>query len=234
MEWKEYAGLLKELLDLPGEPVAVTYTNDVIEGERQKVHFCRALKEAEAGMSFIIEEANSACPGGTWHCGLSEPVSGMSKRRLQSFLTKGEKLTANIVTFERMTKLGTPPPTGLAERVVLGPMASAELRPDLAVFLCNGTQACRLLGLDQYWDGIHPRFEPAGALCHSVIAYPLMTGQTNMSLGDITARRMQGYADDVIFLSVPYERIANLVAAIPVCTAGTAEFVRPPDFGGEQ
>ncbi len=233
MEWKDYAAQLKELLGLPGEPVAVTYTNDEIEGERKKVQFCRALKEAEAGTSFIIEEANSVCPGGTWHCGLSEPVSGKGKRRLQWFLTRGEKLTANIVTFERMTKLGTPPPTGLAERVVLGPMATAALRPDLAVFFCNGTQACRLMALDQYWDGVHPRLEPAGALCHSVIAYPLMTGQSNLSLGDITARRSQKYRDDVIFLTVPYERMANLVAAIPECTAGTAEFVRPPDFNVE-
>ncbi len=234
MEWKEYAGRLKELLGLPGEPVAVTYTNDEVEGKRRQVQFCRALKDAEAGKSFIIEEANSACPGGTWHCGLGEPLSGQPKRRLQWFLTRGEKLTANIVTFERMTKLGTPPPTGLAERVLVGPMATAATRPDLVVFLCNGTQACRLMALDQYWDGVHPRLEPAGALCHSVIAYPLMSGQSNLSLGDITARRAQKYRDDVIFLTVPFERMANLVAAIPECSAGAAEFVRPPDVGGRQ
>ncbi len=233
LEWKEYASRLKELLELRGEPIAVTYTNDEVAGERRKVQICRALKDANAGASFVIEQANSACPGGTWHCGLAEPVSGTPKRRLQWFLTRGEKLTANIVTFERMTKLGTPPPTGLAERIVMGPVAAAELRPDLVVFLCNGTQACRLMALDQYWDGVHPRLEPAGSLCHSVIAYPLMTGQTNLSLGDITARRSQQFEDDIIFLTVPYERMANLIAAVPECTAGTAEFVRPPDFGGE-
>ncbi len=233
VEWKDYAAELKELLGLAGEPVAVTYTNEEVEGERKKVWICRAIKQAAAGDSHIVEPANSACPGGTWHCGLAEPVSGPAKRGLQWFLTQGEKLTANIVTFERMTKLGSPPPTGLAERVLLGPLAGASLRPDLVVFLCNGTQACRLLALDQYWDGVHPRLEPAGSLCHSVIAYPLMTGQTNLSLGDITARRAQKFADDVIFLTVPYERMANLIKAIPVCTAGTAEFVRPAGFGEE-
>jgi len=233
VEWKEYAGRLKELLGLPGEPVSVTYTNEEVEGEREKVQFCRALKEADGGKSFVIEAANSACPGGTWHCGLMEPLSGQPKRRLQWFLTRGEKLTSSIVTFERMQKMGTPPPTGLAERILVGSMEAATIRPDLVVFLCNATQACRLMALDQYWDGVHPRLEPAGALCHSVIAYPLMSGETNLSLGDITARRSQAYSDDVVFLTVPYERMANLVAAIPQCTAGTAEFVRPPDFGGE-
>ncbi len=234
MEWKEYASRLKDLLELPGAPIAVTYTNDEVEGEREKVQMCRALRDANAGRSFVIEQANSACPGGTWHCGLGEPASGQSKRRLQWFLTKGEKLTSSIVAFERLTKLGSPPPTGLAERVLIGPLASAACRPDLVVFFCNALAACRLLALDQYWDGVHPKLEPAGALCHSVIAYPLMSGQTNLSVGDITARRAQKYPDDIIFVTVPYERMANLIAAIPECTAGTAEFVRPPGFGGEQ
>ncbi len=233
MEWKDYAGRLKELLGLPGEPVAVTYTNEEVGGPRINVAICQALKLADAGESFIVEAGNSACPGGTWHCGLAEPVSGVAKRRLQWFLTKGEKLTGNIVTFERMGKLGTPPPTGLAECILLGPLASADFRPDLVVFLCNPTQACRILTLDIYWDGMHPRFESAGSLCHMAIAYSIGSGQTNLSLGDYTARRAQGFPDDVVFLTVPYERMANLVAAIPQCTAGTAEFVRPPDFGGE-
>ena len=96
------------------------------------------------------------------------------------------------------------------------------MRPDLVLFICNPAQACRLLALDHYWDGIPPRVEVAGSLCHSAISYPLTTGHTNVTFGDWTARRMQKYPTDAVFVTVPYERLDNLVAAIPMCSAGTA------------
>ena len=51
-----------------------------------------------------------------------------------------------------------------------------------------------------------------------------------MTVGDWTARHQQGFESDVIFLSVPYERIHNLIAAIPVCSAGNAEAVKQKNF----
>jgi uncharacterized protein (DUF169 family) len=72
--------------------------------------------------------------------------------------------------------------------------------------------------------------EPAGSLCHSVVSYPVVTGNTNVSFGDWTARRMVGFRKDLVFVSVPYERMANLLAAIPECGAGTADFEMPPEM----
>jgi uncharacterized protein (DUF169 family) len=78
-----------------------------------------------------------------------------------------------------------------------------------------------------------PRVELTGSLCHSAIAYPAVTGNTNATFGDWTARRVQNFATDVAFVSVPYERMHNLVAAIPHSSAGTAEVVIPPFFQHE-
>ena len=98
------------------------------------------------------------------------------------------------------------------------------------VFLVNAEQACRLVFLDHYWDGIPIRAELTGSLCSSAIAHPLVTGRTNVTFGDWTARRMQRFGPDVIFVSVPYERVRNLVAAVPECSAGTAELEIPEGF----
>lgn len=231
MDYAAQAEELKQVLGLAGEPVAVTYTNDEApDPGNGRVRMCRALKKAAEGRSYLIDLERSACPGGTWHCGLAEPVSGPARRRLQRFLTRGEKLTASIVSFERMTRLGSPPPSGLADRIVLTPLAKAEIRPDLVVFLCNAEQACRLITLDTYWDGVPPRIELSGSLCHAVVSYPLVTGNTNLCLGDWTARHAQGFAPEVVFLTVPYERLHNLVLAVPECTAGTAAPEMPPDL----
>ena len=229
--WKGELDGLVEVLGIKSRPVAVTFTNDEVSAEkRRKVWVCNALKQASRGKSFVMDAETSACPGGGWHCGLTPPPQGPAFRGLQWFLTRGEKLTASIVSFHRMQSLSAPPPLGMAERMVMGPVNEAELRPDLVVFLVNAEQACRLVFLDHYWDGKPLRAELTGSLCSSAIAYPLVTGRTNVTFGDWTARRMQKYGPDVVFVSVPYERVHNLVAAVPECSAGSAELEIPEGF----
>lgn len=229
--WKHELSQLVEALGLGNNPVAITFTNDPVEvGDRKRTWLCRALKLAAAGESMVIDKETSACPGGSWHCGLSEPPPGEARRALQWFLTRGEKLTHSIVSFHRMQELAAAPPTGMSDRILIGPLGKAELRPDLVVFLCNGEQACRLIALDHYWDGIPPRVELTGSLCHAAIAYPIVTGNTNVTFGDWTARRQQKYPADTVFVSIPYERVHNLVAAVPECSAGSAELDIPEEF----
>ena len=230
MEFKEQAGLLKRVLGLKKEPLAITFTNDeVSEGLYEKTSICKALKRAAEGDCFVIDEKVETCPGGSRYCGFTE-FAGQQKRRLQRFLTKGEKLTSSIVSFERMLKLTVQPPTGLAERLVICPLEKTTLRPDIVLFQCNPEQACRLITLDTFWDGISPKQQVIGALCHSSITFPVMTGCTNITTGDWTARKQQGFESDILFLSVPYERVHNLIAAIPNCSAGDAEAVIPEEF----
>jgi uncharacterized protein (DUF169 family) len=229
--WKTELDELIEVLGIKSKPVAVTFTNDEVKaGKRKRVWMCNALKQAARGKSYVIDKETSACPGGGWHCGLTPPHSGPTFRGLQWFLTRGEKLTHSITSFHRMMALGAPPPTGLSERIVMGPVAEAELRPDLVVFLVNPEQACRLISLDHYWDGIPLQVELTGSLCHTAISYPIVSGHTNVTFGDWTARRMQKFASDVVFVSVPYERVHNLAAAVPECSAGSAELEIPEEF----
>lgn len=231
MDYKEQADIFKKILGLKNEPLAISFTNEeVSSGRYEKTSICKALKLAGEGESFIIDEDVSICPGGSQFCGFKEHHSGKQKRRLQQFLTKGEKLTGSIVSFERMRTLAIPPATDLADRVIICPLDKAEIRPDMILFLCNGEQACRLITLDTYWDGKSPKQQIIGALCYSAIVYTIMSGNTNMTVGDWTARSHQNFNPDVIFLSIPYERINNLIDAIPLCSAGTARSHIPEEF----
>ena len=231
MDFKEQSKILKRVLGLQKEPLAISFTNeDITTGKYEKTSICRALKLAAEGDCFIIDEQMSTCPGGSRYCGFSGEITGDKKRRLQNFLTKGEKLTHSIVTFERMMKLSVSPPTGLADRIVMCPLEKAEIKPDMILFLCNGEQACRIISLDTYWDGLNPEGQLIGALCHTVISYTIMTGNTNISMGDWTARNHQQFEPDIVFVSVPYERLDNLIAAIPECSAGEAALNIPEEF----
>lgn len=231
MNFGKQSEIIKQTLTLNNEPLAVIFTNDkVSNGKYEKTPICKAIKLASEGESYIIDEETSTCPGGSRYCGFSETPTRDEKRRLQNFLTRGEKLTSTIVSFERMQKLSVEPPTGLSDRIIICPLNSAEQRPDIILFLVNPEQACRLVTLDTYWDGISPDQQIIGALCHTAISYSLMTGNTNLSMGDWTARHNQGFDSDILFLSIPYERIDNLLKAIPHCSAGDASVVIPDEF----
>lgn len=229
--WKDCSKSLVDLLELEYEPVAVKFTNEpTMEPEGGAVQICQAIKQAAKGRSFVLNEETSACPGGSWHCGLVEKPQGDARRFIQRFLTRGEKLTRSIVSFERMIRLTAEPPTRMADYLVMGPARGIDIEPDLFLFTCDPEQACRILTLDQYWDGIPPRIELSGSLCHMAIAYPVVTGNTNVTFGDWTARRMTEFDRNVLFVTVPAERMPNLVAAIPECSAGTASFEMPQEM----
>jgi len=61
-----------------------------------------------------------------------------------------------------------------------------------------------------------------------------MTRCTNLTMGDWTARGNQGFKPEIVFLTLPYERQDNLLKALPLCTAGTADLKIPKDFQQSQ
>ncbi len=228
MKWQDYSAKLKGLLGLEGSPVAVTYSmKPALRARKGKHMVCRALLDAAGGDIVNLSAETSACPGGAWHLGLAPRPSGEADKFLKKFLVDGEKLFCSIATFNRTMTLSTQPPYGLADYVVFSPLERAELMPDLVVFLCNAEQACRLVTLATYMDGVPPRAELVGSACHMAIAYPIVSGEINVSLLDYTARRWQKYRPDHLFVSIPYFRMHNLMESIDACSAGTAEVEFP-------
>jgi uncharacterized protein (DUF169 family) len=231
MKWRDYASEIKEILELRGSPVAITYSMKSPSGaSRSKWRVCDAFLQARDGKIIDLTASTSACRGGTWHLGLGERPKGEGDKALKEFLVKGEKLYCSIVTFHRAQSLTVPPPLGLAEHVVLSPMEKAEFEPDVVLFICNALQACRLVTLDSYDTGIPPRVEMGGSTCHQAVAYPVVTGELNVSLMDYTSRKIQGYEPEDMLVSIPYRRFHGIMRSLDGCTAGRAEFEIPDSF----
>lgn len=229
--YSKQAKTLKNLLKMDKEPLSVTYSNEKYnKNVKTPITICGALNNASANENFVINTETSICPGGSWHCGLVEAPQTKKKKMVQNVLIKGEKLYHSITSFERSQKMITPEPAGLADNILIEPLNNAKKRPDLVVFLCNPEQTCRIITLDTYWDGIPPKIQMVGALCHSTISYSIMTGSTNVTVGDWTARHHQEIDSNIMFVTIPYERLNNLIAAIPECSAGTAKIVMPEEL----
>ena len=228
MEWTEYADEIRSLLGLEGDAVAVTFSMEPVEGALKGKHrVCDAFIKARDGATIDLTASSSACNGGTWYLGLGAPPSGDADRALKDFLVNGEKLYSSVATFCRVRMLSTPPPTGMADHVILAPLGRAKLRPDIILFICNAEQASRLVTLDMYDTGVPPRLEMSGATCHQAVGYPVSTGELNVSLMDYTSRRIKAYKAGDLIVSIPYHRFHGVMRSIEGCTAGRAKFEVP-------
>jgi len=231
MIWQKWAKRLTSVLKLKGEIIAVTYAfKPDVKSKKGKHWVCQALLDANRGETIVLTKESSSCGGGTYHLGLGSWPTGEADRALKKFLVEGEKLFCSIAAFYRSQQLTAPPPYGLADTVVISPLSAATLRPDLLVFICNPEQACRLVTLATYSDGIPPKTEIVGSTCHMVIAYPLVSGELNLSLLDYTSRRIKGFAADQLCVTIPFHKMPAVMESIDSCTAGTAKVEFPPEF----
>jgi uncharacterized protein (DUF169 family) len=231
MEWAAYADEICELLGLVGNPVAITYSMkppSTSAGGKHRV--CDAFLRARDGKVIDLTASTSTCVGGTSQLGLGERPKGEGDRALKEFLVNGEKLYCSITAFHRAQALTVAPPLGLADHVIFSPLDKAEYRPDIVLFICNAQQACRLVTLDSYDTGIPPQVEMSGATCHQAVAYPIVTGELNVSLMDYTSRRIKGYKPEDLLVSIPYHRLLGVMRSIDHCTAGRAKMEVPESF----
>lgn len=230
-EWQEYSAEITDVLKLEGSPVAVTYAwegSSSAQGGKHRV--CDAFLSARSGKVIDITKETSGCPGGTRYLGFPQQQTEESTRALQDFLVNGEKLYCSIATFYRSTSLIEKPPVGLAPHVIFSPLELAEKQPDLVLFICNAEQGSRLVTLDMYSTGIPPKLQMAGATCSQAVAYPIVTGELNVSLMDYTSRHIKGYTPSDLIVSIPWHRFLGVMRSIPGCTAGRAKMEIPELF----
>lgn len=211
MHWQGWSGRLKKELKLGTEPIAVTFANAVPKGgaaPEGKVSVCQALKRASEGASVTITADTCGCPGGLVSLGLGQmPAQG--KERLVDFLVNRERVYCSRVAVHRGQHV-VEAPLGMASHVSFAPLARALDLPDLVVFIGKPGTLHDLIGFAGYWEGGSLPSELAGPACRTGIAYPIVTGNLGISLLDFGARRLAGFAEDQLLVSVPLHRMIGI------------------------
>ena len=222
-EYIKHVKTIVEALDIEKEPVGVKYTDEDpgVGIEAGSYTVCGAILAASKGEVILLSEDRCACSGGKTHLGLTQKSQIPWK-----MLVEGEKLWCDVKTAIRSSievdKIARPP-YGLSKRIFLYPAMQGIFQPDLILMLVNAEQASRLITLNQFWDGKTPAIEMRGSLCWSMITYPLVSGNFNLSVGDISARRMERWDPNIMATSIPWERIRGIAEAVEFSTAGRAE-----------
>ncbi len=214
---------IRSALGIDRQAVGVKYTDEEppVATSDGRYAVCRAILEAASGKVIMLSGETCACPGGKSHIGLTEAKTVPLK-----MLVEGEKLWSDVKTATRSrieTQKIAIPPVGLASRVYFYPADKDVFEPDLVIFLVNAEQVSRLVTLAQFWDGKTPSFQMRASMCWGAITYPMVSGNFNVTAGDISARRMAGWDENTLIATLPAEKVQGVADAVDRSTAGTAE-----------
>jgi len=230
-EWHEQARFFTEILGLETSPVALNRVlRQSADGPQTKTRICRAIMDAAAGRETWVCKDNNACFGAVWHLGFQKIREPEILKMTKKFVVEGEKLFSSYSALEKLIEQMGEAPDHIGTCFHLQPLESADTAPELVLIVCNPEQACRILTLVTFVDGIMPAIQIGGPTCRMAVIYPLLSGQVNISFYDYTARKICQVEKDKLLISIPAAKFPDVVDSIDKCTAGTAKIEYPQDF----
>ena len=149
---------------------------------------------------------------------------------VKKFVVEGEKLFCSYEAVDNLLAQMEEPADMSGGYFSLAPLELAQRKPEIVIFVVNPEAASRLLTLVTFPDGKMPHIKIGGPTCRLAIMYPFLTGEVNVSFYDYTARKLCSIEKDKLLISVPYQRIGQMVSAIDACSAGRAKIEFPPEF----
>jgi len=224
MYWQKWSDRLRKELNLDTDPVAVTFAGPQASGSgssKEKVSVCQALKRASGGEAVVISRETCGCPGGLVSLGLGQtPPEG--KEKLVNFLINKEKVFCSRTALHRGQQTVLPP-VGVGSQVSFAPLSQADALPDVVVFVGTPGSLHRLISHAGYWEGGSMKAELAGPACRTGVAYPVVTGEVGVSLLDFGARRLAGFPDNHLLVSIPLHRMIGVMSALDHGVGGERE-----------
>ena len=230
-DWQQSSLILKDVLCLDFSPVALSCLKEpFLKSFDQKVRICRAILEAGKGATLQIGKQNNACFGAAWHLGFQKLKNQKAMEMVKKFVVEGEKLFSSYQALDNLIAEMGDAPDNADSYFVLSPLEKCEFEPELVIFVCDAQIACRLLTLSTFIDGAMPKIKIGGPTCRMVVIYPLLANEVNISFYDYTARKMCNVPRDKLLVSIPFNKITQMVEGIDKCSGGRAKLEYPQGF----
>lgn len=217
---------MSALLDLNRKPVGVklVYSKEEydIYDARELVaplEYCVSVKSAGLGNSIKFVHKNSGCGGSTCALGFQPPADefydGRQGCRLGLFKDPAvaEKTNSQVSILKK-------PLYG----VIVKPLEDfTETEPDVVIIVAAAREVMRLLQGYTCTYGLQPRLAASGnqAICVECTAYPMLTGDMNLSMLCSGTRYLAKWKDSEAAIGIPYAKFGGLVEGVRNSSNGT-------------
>jgi uncharacterized protein (DUF169 family) len=211
---------LKTLLNINLEPVGVAFFKhgrEVPPGlekftpDQGLKSYCQGLTRAARGETFLTPREKLGCVLGTSVLGLEEDPAPLLEDSVR------EKHGAGLYETEQAGRAsvdGAPKfPAGSVDRVLIGPLGSLPVPPQLVVMETDPETTMWLLYAANYQQGGTQHLPQSGGVaggCADITVLPMTNGETNLTFLGLGCRIKSGIPPQHLMLGFPFHKIDEI------------------------
>ena len=213
---KEAASVMKEILSLTYEPIAVKFLTEKAQlvgfempSDRR---YCQILMGAREGMNLLLTVDNISCPAAAWALGFKEPPLKLSSGEMPAGMGIFGSPAAAKNTLDSMPRLEM----GKYQMVACCPLGQTPFEPDIVV-IESAVEHLMWVALAQVFEtGGRLEFSTAilQATCVDGTIIPFLTQNIHASLGCYGCREATNMAESECVIGFPIKDLDNIVTSL--------------------
>jgi uncharacterized protein (DUF169 family) len=216
MDMKEAASVMKEILSLTYEPIAVKFLTEKAQlvgfempSDRR---YCQILMGAREGRNLLLTVDNISCPAAAWALGFKEPPLKLSSGEMPAGMGIFGSPAAAKNTLDSMPRLEM----GKYQMVACCPLGQTPFEPDIVV-IESAVEHLMWVALAQVFEtGGRLEFSTAilQATCVDGTIIPFLTQNIHASLGCYGCREATNMAESECVIGFPIKDLDNIVTSL--------------------
>ncbi len=216
MDVKEAASIMKKILGLAYEPIAVKFLTEKthldgfeMPSERR---YCQVLMGAREGNKLLLTQDNISCPAAAWALGFKEPPSKLSSGEMPAGMGIFGSPTAAKHTLDTMPRLQM----GKYRMVTCCPLGQSPFEPDVVVLESEVEHLMWVALANVFEAGGRLEFSTAilQATCVDGTVIPFLKQKIHASLGCYGCREATNLAEGECVLGFPIKDLDNTVNSL--------------------
>ena len=216
MEIKEAASVMKEILGLIYEPIAVKFLTEKAQlagfempSERR---YCQVLMGAREGNKLLMTGNNISCPAAAWALGFKEPPAKLSSGEMPAGMGIFGSPQAAKHTLDTMPRLEM----SKYQMVACYPLGQAPFEPDVVVLESAVEHLMWIALADVFETGGRLEFSTGilQATCVDGTIIPFLSQEIHASLGCYGCREATNLAESECVLGFPSKDLEHIVNSL--------------------
>ena len=198
--FEKHVAKIVQALELRDMPIGAKFSESPSrKGVNRKLRICEAFEVVrQENIVINLSKENCTCAGGRHVAGWQ----ALSMEELTAIFLEAKAYESKETAEASISKQPEPPYRG--RFLILGPLDTFEIEPDVVLFFVNAAQADRILGLASF-KGAEPfTHYPAVSMC-SAVTYALTKGKPDINFISFFERQRHKWSPNELIVALPFK-----------------------------